>query len=43
MDVIAIEGCDEGGVQQLHGLVRDAIGGVFGVFDGLDAGLRGLS
>ena len=26
MDVVAIEGRDEGGVQQLHGLVRDAIG-----------------
>ena len=36
MDVVAIERSDEGGVQQLHGLVRDAIRRVFGVFDGLD-------
>ena len=31
-------GRDEGGVQQLHGFVRDAVGRMFGVFDGLDAG-----
>ena len=37
MDVVAVEGRDEGGVQQLHGFVRDPVGRMFGVFDGLDA------
>ena len=40
VDVVAIEGRDEGGVQQLHGLVRDAVGGVLGVLDELDAARR---
>ena len=40
MDVVAIEGRDEGGVQQLHGLVRDAVGGVLGILDVLDADRR---
>ena len=37
MDVVTIERRDERGVEQLHGLVRDAVGAVLGVFDGLDA------
>ncbi len=37
MDVVAIEGRDERGVEQLHGLVRDSVGGVLGVLDELDA------
>jgi hypothetical protein len=39
VDVVTIERSDEGGVEQLHGLVSDAIRAVFGVFDGLDAGV----
>ena len=38
MDVVAIEGCDESGMQQLHGLMCDAVGRVLGVLDELDAG-----
>jgi hypothetical protein len=37
VDFIAIEWGDEGGVQQLHGLVGDAIGAMLGVLDLLDA------